>query len=321
MKFASYLVDGRPRVGVMVDADRIAPVSALWNGGVPSPEDMIGLIERWDPTELDPAASMASESVEQLDTEGRWLPPVPRPSKVMGVALNNKALFDLASFAPSHPALFCYPPSALTGHRQPIELRAEYGLTHPEPELGVVIGRRAKRIGVEEALDHVFGYTIVDDITSPTLKSGDTVVIPRSSSGPLGGAGQGKEAPPGFEHGDMQLTYHARSKGTDTFAPCGPWIVTKDEIPDPDSLDVTLTIDGEPCMEDNTGNLMYSVAEIVSHASTYFTLEAGDIIHIGTAGRGKYRLRDIDYQQREGQTRTITIDKVGSLVNPIRRVD
>lgn len=323
MKLTTYLVDGRPQVGLIVDGDTIVPAAELWGDSGPAPRDMLELIEHWQPGQLrDPGKDVAgAEPLDRLDAESRWLPPVPRPSKLLGVALNNKSLHDLASFAPDHPTMFCYPTSALTGHRRPIELAAEYGLTHPEPEMGIVIGRRAKRVSPEQALDHVFGYTIVDDITSPTLKSGDTIVIPRSSAGPLGGSRQDGSAPAGFEHGDMQLTYHARSKGTDTFAPCGPWIVTKDEIPDPGVLAVTLSIDGELCMEDNTGNLMFSAAQVVSHASTYFTLEPGDIIHIGTAGRGKYRLRDIDYQQRLGQLRTITIDGIGSLVNSIERID
>ncbi|MBM0237421.1 fumarylacetoacetate hydrolase family protein [Micromonospora sp. ATA32] len=324
MKLASYLVDGHPTIGIKVDDATIAPLSSVWTGGGPAPRDMIELIESWPAAPQDTPRSGAdgAEPIERIDTESRWLPPVPRPSKMMGVAANNKAIFELASFAPDHPAIFSYPPSALTGHRRPIELRTEYGLTHPEPELGVVIGRRTKRITVDEALDAVFGYTIVDDVTSPTLKSGDTLVIPRSSSSSLGTGGRvdPDAPPPGFEHGDMQLTYHARSKGTDTFAPCGPWIVTRDEIEDPNALAVTLTIDDELCMEDNTGNLMYSVAEVIAHASSYFTLEPGDIIHVGTAGRGKYRLRDLDYQQRDRSERTITIDAIGSLVNPIRCV-
>lgn len=323
MKLATYLLEGTPCVGVALDDGTIAPASALWHG-TDSPRDMIDLIENWNPSRLTiPSRPVAgAEPMEALDEQRRWLPPVRRPSKLLGVAANNKALLDLASFAPTHPPIFSYPTSALVGHRQPVEIRADYGLTHPEPELGVVIGRRAKRVAVDQALDHVFGYTIVDDVTSPTLKSGDTYVFPQASSQALGTSGrQAADGPaPGFEHGDMHLTYHARSKGTDTFAPCGPWIVTPDEVGDADALAVTLTIDGEVCMEDNTGNLMYSVAEVVSFASSYFTLEPGDIIHMGTAGRGKYRLRDLNYQDRLGAERRIDIERVGALVNPIELV-
>jgi 2-keto-4-pentenoate hydratase/2-oxohepta-3-ene-1,7-dioic acid hydratase in catechol pathway len=278
------------------------------------------VISDWEHVEPRVTGTTSGEdTLADLDTTGRWLPPVPRPSKILGVALNNKALAALTVDPPQHPALFCYPPSALTGHRQPIELRADYGLTHPEPELGVVIGTRAKNVDAADALDVVFGYTIVDDITSPTLKAGDTVVIPRSQAAGIGAAhNDDGSAPVGFEHGDLQLTYHARSKGSDTFAPCGPWIVTADEIGDPNGLAISLRIDDELCTEDNTANLMFSVAEVVSHASRYFTLYPGDILHIGSAARGKYRLRDINYQDRLDAQRTIAMEGIGELTNPIR---
>ncbi|MGH3746232.1 MAG: fumarylacetoacetate hydrolase family protein [Micromonosporaceae bacterium] len=324
MRLASYRSEGRARVGVVHADGSISAVGDL-NG---APAGMIDVIESWDELRpalagagsAAPAGSAAVDHVAALDAENRWLPPVPRPSKMLGVALNNKALAALTLEASPHPALFSYPPSALTGHHQPIELRADYGLTHPEPELGVVIGKRCKHVSVENALHMVFGYTIVDDITSPTLKSGDTVVIPRSRAEGIGAAQpEDGSPPPGFEHGDLQLTYHARSKGSDTFAPCGPWIVTADEIPAPNSLAVSLSIGDELCTEDNTGHLMFSVPEVIAHASSYFTLEPGDIIHVGSAARGKYRLRDIDYQERLDAVRTIEIEGIGALVNQIRR--
>lgn len=319
MRLASYTSGARTQVGIVHADQTVSALSDLL--ATDAPTDMVDVITAW--AELAPRlpdSASGSESVEALDAQGRWLPPVPRPSKLLGVALNNKALAALAVTPSAHPALFCYPPSALVGHRQPVELRADYGLTHPEPELGVVIGKRVKDIAATDALDAVFGYTIVDDITSPALKAGDTVVIPRSQAAGLDGANNtGDTAPIGFEHGDLQLTYHARSKGTDTFAPCGPWIVTADELGAPNDLAVSLTIDGELCTEDNTGNLMFSAAEVVAHASTYFTLHPGDILHIGSAARGKYRLRELDYQPRIGSERTIAIEGIGALTNPIRR--
>lgn len=330
MRVATYELDGRPTVGVLVSADRIVALADLWPAdrviGAP-PTDMIGLIEAWDRVRpaLGAAAgrrgATAGESTADLDAGRRWCAPVPRPSKVLGVAVNNGALSTSATVMPAHPMIFCYPPSALTGHLRPVEIRTEYGLTHPEPELGVIIGRRVKRVPVDEALDVVFGYTVVDDITSVGLKSGDTAVFPGSFADVIGGAPARPGQPArGFEYGDLTLTYHARSKGTDTFAPCGPWIVTRDEIADPQALAVSLTLDGELCIEDNTANLVHTVAAAVSHASDYFTLEPGDLLHVGTAAGGKYRMRDIDYQVRQGM-RTIAIESVGSLSNPIVTVE
>lgn len=329
MRLATYETEpgGRATVGAVL-GDRAVPLADLWPASAGNaPKDMIEAIEAWPDASpalreaVDSAPASAGEPVAGIDRETRWLPPVPRPSKVLGVAINNGGLADKAEVMPSHPMLFCYPSSALTGHLRPIEIRTDYGLTHPEPELAVIIGRRVKRISIEDALDAVFGYTVIDDITSVDLKTGDTTVFPESFSSTIGGepAAPGGR-PRGFEYGAMVLTYHARSKGADTFAPCGPWIATADEVGDPQKLAVALDIDGEVCTEDNTANLVHTVAATIAHASNFFTLEPGDILHVGTAARGRYRLRDIDYQQRNG-LRTIDIESVGRLSNPINHVD
>lgn len=320
MHLISYEFDGRVVPGVLTPDRRAVPVADLLTD---PPRDMIELIENWPAHETalrEAAAGLgadAGEPASTLDTDRRWCPPVPRPSKLMGVAINNGGLAGMATVMPDHPMIFCYPPSALTGHLRPIEIREDYGLTHPEPELGVIIGRRVKNIAEADALDAVFGYTIVDDVTSVHLKSGDTTVFPSTFAETIGGTPPAPGVPPpGFEYGDLTLTYHARSKGTDTFAPCGPWIATADEVPDPQKLAVTLTFDGEQCTEDNTSRLVHTVAATIAHASRYFTLEPGDIIHVGTAAKGRYRLRDIDYSKRTG-TRTIAIEGVGELTNPV----
>lgn len=175
----------------------------------------------------------------------------------------------------------------------------------------MVIGQRCKELAVDDVPDAIFGYTIVNDVTSVTLKSGDTFVFPAPDVEP---------APPGFEHGDMQLTYHARSKGTDTFGPCGPWVVTRESIETPNSLSVRVFMGEEECTTDNTGNLRYSVGEVVSWASRFFTLEPGDIVHIGTAAGGKYALRELDFQSWDGPC-SVEIERIGRLSNPIIRVD
>jgi 2-keto-4-pentenoate hydratase/2-oxohepta-3-ene-1,7-dioic acid hydratase in catechol pathway len=184
-------------------------------------------------------------------------------------------------------------------------------LTHPEAELAVIIGQRLKLASPHEAERGIFGYTIMNDITSITLKSEDTFVFPSPNR---------QNPPPGFEHGDMQLVYHARSKSTDTFGPCGPWIVTKDALPNANKLGVHVFMGNEHCTEDNTANLRYTVAEVISWASRYFTLEPGDIVHVGTAAGGKYALRELDYQVWDGPC-SIEIEGIGVLSNPVHRVD
>jgi 2-keto-4-pentenoate hydratase/2-oxohepta-3-ene-1,7-dioic acid hydratase in catechol pathway len=261
---------------------------------------------------LDKAWAVAVETKPLQRSTGdiEWMPPV-RGYKVLGVAINNDAIGKIAEKSAAKPATFLKAASSLIGHGQPVVIRPEYGLTHPEGELAVVIGRRGKFITRESAFDHVFGYMVINDITSVSMKSEDTYVWadPRLDW-----------TPPGFEHGNMQLAYHGRSKGTDTFGPCGPWIVTRDEIPDPNDLAVRVYMGEELCAEDHTGNLRHTVPEVIEWVSKFYTLEPGDVIHMGTAAHGKYGLRELDFQSWDGPC-TVEIEKVGRLVSPIVRHD
>lgn len=253
----------------------------------------------------------------------RWLPPVPDPTKIIGVAMNNKRLNNTAHVEPAGPMFFLKPPSSLIGHKQPIEIADDYGFTFPELELGVVIGKRAKRVAAADALDYVFGYTIVNDITSQGLKGGDSIAVDITPE---------QKRSPGYkayfdwrrEHGDADMsvyfTYHARSKGADTFGPMGPYITTADEVADPDSLEVRGYADGAEFARDTTANYSYPVRQIIAHASRYFTLEPGDIISCGTAARGNERFprahHEID-MSRMTPVVDIEIDGLGRLSNTV----
>jgi 2-keto-4-pentenoate hydratase/2-oxohepta-3-ene-1,7-dioic acid hydratase in catechol pathway len=319
MKLATYTRKGEDGVGlVREDGDLVDLSLAFAAAGLKrTVADMMSLFDGVDLADLR-RAEAASDDLPTISSEQvSWLPPVRRPSKIVGVVINNKSVASTASFIADHPIFFTYPPSALIGHGEAIVIRPDYGLTHPEAELGVVLGRRVKSVAVDDALEAVFGYTIVNDVTSVDLKSADTVVFKRSGAESFTRTEEGA-TPPGFEHGDMQLTYHARSKGTDTFAPCGPWVVTRDELPDPNDLGVRLFMGDELCTEDNTGNLTFGVAEVLAHVSRYLTLEPGDIVHMGTAATGKYKLREIDFQTWDGPC-AIEIDGIGTLTSPILR--
>jgi 2-keto-4-pentenoate hydratase/2-oxohepta-3-ene-1,7-dioic acid hydratase in catechol pathway len=327
MKFASVKdPTGKVRVGLvrdgvngkeLVDLDVAASAA-----GIASASDLIAFIEQTSREDLGKLGSTDLSALPGLGlADVEWMPPVRRPSKVLGVAINNRNSADSAYFISDHPALFTSPSSAMVGHGQPIVIRGEYGLTHPEAELGVIIGRESKDLSPEEALDAIFGYTIVNDVTSVDLKSEDTVVFDISSVASAGGEREGQR-PAGFEHSpdnSMQLTYHARSKGTDTFTPIGPWVVTPDEVGSPDNLFVHLSMNGKLLTQDSTASLRNSAATVVSFASRYFTLFPGDVIHLGTAVSGALRLRDIDFQIYDGPC-TIEIEGIGVLSNPIVRI-
>lgn len=311
MKLATILSNGQ-RVVCFVANDRVVPLADAYAaaGAGAAPSSMLALLELEAGTE---ALGAAWDSARTLDglaiADISWLPPV-RGYKIVSTAINNAGVSRLASVVPENPPFFLKPSSAMIGHCQHIVIRPDYGLTHPEAELAIVIGRRAKHLTAETALDAVFGYTIINDITSITLKSQDTYVFPRPEGVP----------PPGFEWGDMQLVYHARSKGTDTFAPIGPWIVTSDELPDPNRLGVRVFMGEEEVTSDNTANLRYSVQDVLVWASRFFTLEPGDIVHMGTAAAGRYALRELDLQVWDGPL-AVEIEGIGRLSNPIDRVD
>lgn len=310
MKIATIRIADQPTPCFIVD-DRLVPFARAYEAaGLASvPATVLDAIEKDDDRSLTAACRAAAECDGIMLIDADYLPPV-RGYKIVSTAINNSGVSRLASVVPENPPFFLKPPSAMIGHGQPIVIRPDYGLTHPEAELAVVIGKRAKHLTRENALEAVFGYTIINDITSITLKSEDTYVFPKPDG----------VTPPGFEWGDMQLVYHARSKGTDCFAPIGPWIVTKEEVLQPNALGVRVFMADDEVTSDNTANLRYSVEEVLVWASRYFTLEPGDIVHLGTAAAGKYSLRELDLQVWDGPL-SVEIDQLGRLCNPIQRID
>ncbi len=257
--------------------------------------------------------------VDPADIE--WLPPVTDPSKIVGVALNNDVFNYLAARKMTAPMYFLTPPSAMTGHGTHIEVDPAWGLVHPEPELAAVIGATLKRATPEDAAAAVFGYTIINDISSPGLKSDDSVelVMPEGMT-----VDEPWRTMRGDDDRSLYLTYHARSKGTDTFAPIGPWIVTADEITRPNDLTVRGYLDDDLVLEDSTANLTFSIPDVIAHLSQTMTLTPGDIVHFGTAARPALpdrfpTIRSIDLT-RHGHRVSVEISGLGRLENPIRRL-
>jgi 2-keto-4-pentenoate hydratase/2-oxohepta-3-ene-1,7-dioic acid hydratase in catechol pathway len=213
---------------------------------------------------------------------------------------------------PAHPATFNKPATSLLGHNQPIRLKKEWGRVHPEPELAVVIGKGGSDISRDDAMGHVFGYTIINDLTSPTMRTEDTfhyrAIHPKSDGGQ------------GIEYVDTWVTYSGRYKGTDGFGPVGPWITTADEIADPHALTVTCVHDGQVVTSDSTRNLTHTVADVISFMSSYQTLEPGDIIAMGTALKaspdGGGAVQNINLVELRGRIE-VTISRIGTLGNPV----
>ena len=187
------------------------------------------------------------------------------PTKIMCLGRNYvKHAREMKSEIPREPVIFLKPPSALVGPDEKIILPRRSRNVHHEVELAVIIGRRAKNVGVEDAMHHVLGYTILLDITARDLQ----------------------------DEAKRKGLPWSLAKGFDTFAPVGPRVVAAGEI-DPHSLEIGLKVNGEIRQLGNTSEMIFKIPEIISYISSVMTLEPGDIIATGTPS-GVGRIEDGD---------------------------
>ncbi|MFS0750393.1 fumarylacetoacetate hydrolase family protein [Oceanobacillus sp. 1P07AA] len=213
------------------------------------------------------------------------LAPVNRPGKLVCVGNNYMDhCIEQDVEPPKKPMIFSKWASCIIGPDDVIKLPEESVQVDYEAELAVVIGKKGKNITEEEALDYVFGYTIINDVSARDIQ---------------------------FE--DVQWV---RGKSYDTFAPIGPVIVTKDDIENPHQLDITLELNGEKLQDSNTTNLIFDIPYIISYLSKGFTFEPGDIIATGTP-HGVGVFRDPQVFLKSGDTCKIEIENIGILENTI----
>jgi 2-keto-4-pentenoate hydratase/2-oxohepta-3-ene-1,7-dioic acid hydratase in catechol pathway len=183
LKLASFQADGKDRIGYSPDGDSLVDLAsavALIGRSYDCPRTMIDLLEggaaMWSLVReaADAGAKKPEALVSYPLSSVVWHPPVRRPLKVCCLALNNSANADRIVSGPKHPAIFVKAANALVGHEQAVVVKKHFGRVHPEPELAIVIGKTAKDIDAASAYDYVFGYTIHNDITSPTMRGEDT---------------------------------------------------------------------------------------------------------------------------------------------------
>jgi 2-keto-4-pentenoate hydratase/2-oxohepta-3-ene-1,7-dioic acid hydratase in catechol pathway len=178
--------------------------------------------------------------------------PVGVVPKFLGIGLNYRDHAEETGMPiPEIPIVFAKASSCVSGPNDPVTAPPGFERMDFEVELGVVIGERAKRVSEAEALDYVAGYAIVNDISERSLQKG--------------GPGE-----------------WIKAKSYDSFGPLGPWLVTKDEIPDPQKLDLALDLNGQRMQTGSTATMIFGVAALVSYISTYMTLMPGDVITTGT---------------------------------------
>ncbi|MFN2183735.1 MAG: fumarylacetoacetate hydrolase family protein [Anaerolineae bacterium] len=241
-------------------------------------EDLSGTLAGfWQ--DLDRAGALPSYQVEEpLDL----LPPITRPSKIVALGRNYQAHADETGVTPpEEPLFFAKAPSSIVGPGAGIVYPAVVTRLDPEIELGVIIGRRAKDVPEDEAMDYVAGYTIVNDVTARAMQFRDI-----------------EERKPWF-----------RAKSFDTFTPLGPHLVLKDEIPDPHDLRITLRVNGQVRQDALTAHCIFTVPQIIHYISTFMTLEPGDLIATGTPGG----IAPLD----RGDLVECTITGLGTLANPV----
>ena len=211
--------------------------------------------------------------------------PAVYPSKILAIGRNYvDHAIEGGAAPPPAPLLFNKLPNSLSSHNAPIVLPKISEKVDYEAELAVVIGRRARRVSEAEALDHVFGYTLINDVSARDL-----------------------------QFGDGQWT---RGKGLDTFAPLGPFITTRDEIADVQALKIEGRLNGEVMQSSNTGKMIFKVAYLVSYLSQGMTLEPGDVIATGTP-EGVGVFRDPPVLLKAGDVYEVEIEGLGMLRNPV----
>jgi 2-keto-4-pentenoate hydratase/2-oxohepta-3-ene-1,7-dioic acid hydratase in catechol pathway len=279
MKLLSMLVEGQNRAGILIGAEvldvtaycEIMELKGEWieadtgptqfqhiEGAYRDALDILRHGAQWRSDILDVIESTPT-LVGELKATGALVrlsgvklnPPIVAPGKILAVGLNYAAhAAEQNATPPQFPLVFSKCVTALIATRDEIKLPRVSEMVDYEAELAVVIGREARSVNAVHALEYVAGYTIINDVTARDLQKRERQWV--------------------------------RAKGLDTFAPCGPLLVTTDEISDPHSLDIELTVNGEVRQHSNTNDLIFKIPELIEFISQDLTLRPGDIISTGT---------------------------------------
>src|SRR5687767_10195607 len=213
------------------------------------------------------------------------LVPIPNPPKILCLAFNYYDHARDAGLTPSdEPVIFIKPRTTLNNPFSDVKCPQFVQRLDYEAELAIVIGKDTKNIEPEKASESIFGYTILHDVSARDIQ---------------------------FK--DKQFT---RGKGIDTFAPCGPWITTKDEIHDPQNLQIVTKVNGETRQNSSSSKMVISIDKIISSLSRIMTLESGDIISTGTPAGVAMSMKEPKYL-KDGDIVEITIEKLGTIRNKI----
>lgn len=284
LKLITFTLNHEPRLGAWLPDGIID----LTEGGFPA--SMKTFIQAGAETWQRAAAWIASADAPRLPAaSARLLAPILDPGKIVAIGLNYRDhIREIGAKVPDRPLIFTKFSTSIIGHRESIVWDpAHTAQVDWEVELAVVIGKRARNVAQAEALDYVFGYTIINDVSARDL-----------------------------QFADKQWN---RAKSLDTFCPMGPLLVTADEIADPHALGLRCLVNGSVMQQSNTRELVFNIPFLVEYLSRSFTLEAGDIIASGTPG-GVGMSRQPPVFLHDGDVVTCEIDQIGALENVCREM-
>ena len=280
MRFVTLVHAGQDEPGVMIDGAAVPLRSAgftdlisVIRGGA----DAIDRVDRWllkgpRSAQLDPAST-------------RLRAPIPRPPKIICIGLNYRDHAIESNLPiPETPTVFSKYSTSVIGHKDPIVLPKHSTQPDYEAEFAVVIGKGGRYIREEDWRAHVFGYTILNDVSARDFQ--------------------------------MATSQWMIGKTFDTFAPIGPVIVTADEIEDPHNVNISLTLNGVTMQSSNTRNLIFGVPKLIAYLSSVFTLEPGDIISTGTPAGVGFARKPPRFLA-PGDEVTVHVQGIGELINPV----
>ena len=302
MKLLTYTIeDSEPRLAFIhnnqvIDMEDFGEVSNF-----PLPNNMLSLIDMGfdiiseiNDLIADTSDNQFAEIAYAID-DVAFLAPIPKPRKnIIGIGLNytehvaeSARTLDTTGKLPQKPIIFSKPPTTVTATNTDIVKNTK--LTEQldwEVELAVVIGKKGKYVPKSDALDYVFGYTVINDISARDCRREGQWIV---------------------------------SKGQDTFAPMGPVLVTKDEIENPHNLNLSLKVNGVEKQNSNTQFLLFNINDLIEDLSIVFTLEPGDIIATGTpAGVGAGR--NPQEWMYDGDVVEATVEGIGTIVNTVKEI-
>lgn len=287
-----------PRLGVVRNQEIITIEGLNEHSNSNFPTTMLELIDAGPET-----LTLLDKQINNAVNVGHTIPisavkilaPIPRPRKnIIGIGLNytehvaeSARSLDTSKELPQQPVVFSKPPTTVVGtgaailHNKALTQQLDW-----EVELAVIIGKKAKYVKKEDALDYVFGYSVINDISARDCRRAGQWIV---------------------------------SKGQDTFAPMGPCIVTKNDIPNPHNLNLWLTVNGVEKQKSNTRYMLFNIGELIEDLSTVFTLEPGDIIATGTpAGVGAGR--NPQEWLWPGDVVEATVEGIGTIINPVKEI-